>query len=151
MRTFLQDRNRLAWLLLMLALVLHVIDEAATGFLPFYNELVISLREKFGFFPMPTFEYSDWLGGLIAGLTVGLLLTALIPRAGQVPRILIGIFSGLMIGNALLHLYGSVLISRFLPGFWSSVVLLPAAAYMLWRVLRGTWPSGTVREASERA
>ena len=134
-----EDRKGSAWLILMAALALHVTDEAVTGFLPFYNDIVLSLRERLGFFPMPTFTYPVWLGGLITGLVIGFLLTGHVSRGGSVARALIGIFSVLMIGNALAHLLGSVYSARILPGFWSSPVLLPAALQMLWRVLKGEW------------
>ncbi len=135
-----EDRKGAAWLILMAALALHVTDEAVTGFLPFYNDMVLSLRERWGFFPMPTFTYPVWLGGLITGLVIGFLLTGRVRRGGTVTRALVGIFSVLMIGNALGHLLGSVYSARILPGFWSSPVLLPAALQMLWHTLKGEWP-----------
>ncbi len=137
---FFEDKKRAAWLLLMAALALHVGDEAVTGFLPFYNDMVLSLRERWGFFPMPTFTYPVWLGGLITGLAICFLLTGRVARGGPVARALVGIFSLLMIGNALGHLLGSVYFARLLPGFWSSPVVLPAALHMLWRVVKGEWP-----------
>lgn len=63
----LNNRNVLAWLLLVTALALHVFDEATTGFLPLYNEVVLGLRERLGFFPMPTFTFPGWIGGLVSG------------------------------------------------------------------------------------
>lgn len=139
LRRFFEHRKRAAWLLLMVALALHVTDEAVTGFLPFYNDMVLTLRERWGFFPMPTFTYSAWLGGLITGLVIGFLLTGRVGRGGPVARALVGIFSVLMIANALGHLLGSVYFARLLPGFWSSPVLLPAALHMLWNVVKEEW------------
>jgi len=51
-----------AWILLCLGLGLHVFDEATTGFLKIYNPTVIALRERLGWWPMPTFEFGSWLG-----------------------------------------------------------------------------------------
>ena len=59
-----------------LALALHVADEALTGFLSFYNPMVESLRSRFGWWPMPTFEFGPWLGGLI----VAVILLSLLAR-----------------------------------------------------------------------
>jgi len=55
----------LAWLLLCLAFCCHVADEALTGFLGIYNPTVLAMRAKTPWFPMPTFEYREWLIGLI--------------------------------------------------------------------------------------
>src|SRR5271157_5595777 len=69
-----------AWILLCLALGLHVFDEATTGFLGIYNPTVIALRERFGWWPMPTFEFGEWLAGLLVGCVVLLALTGLVAR-----------------------------------------------------------------------
>ena len=71
---------RTAWLWLVVALALHVIDEASTGFLDVYNPTVRALRERFGWFPMPEFRFDVWVAGL-AVLVLGLaLLTPLVDR-----------------------------------------------------------------------
>jgi hypothetical protein len=41
-----------AWLLLVGALAVHVLDEALTNFLDFYNPLVLSIRSQLPWFPM---------------------------------------------------------------------------------------------------
>ena len=66
----------IAWVLVCLALAAHVTDEAFTGFLSVYNPTVLALRAKLGFWPMPTFEFREWLTGLIVAV---LLLLALSP------------------------------------------------------------------------
>src|SRR5438270_8569123 len=66
----------IAWVLLCLSLAVHVTDEALTGFLSVYNPTVLALRQKLGFWPMPTFTFQVWLTGLIIGI---LLLLALSP------------------------------------------------------------------------
>jgi hypothetical protein len=45
------------WLALTPALATHVADEALTDFLSVYKPLVRAARERFGWFPMPTFEF----------------------------------------------------------------------------------------------
>ncbi len=55
-----------AWVFLALALAVHVTDEATTGFLAIYNPTVETLRARLGYWPMPTFEFREWLTGLIA-------------------------------------------------------------------------------------
>jgi hypothetical protein len=61
-----QDRNLgRAWVALSVTLGAHVADEALTDFLSVYNPLVLAARERFGWFPMPTFTFGIWLAGLI--------------------------------------------------------------------------------------
>ncbi len=130
----LKNRNVLAWLLMVTALALHVFDEAITGFLPFYNEVVLGLRERLGFFPMPSFTFPEWIGGLVTLICACYLLTPVVAGGGRAIRALTTVFGILMIGNALGHLLGSLYLGRVLPGFWSSPLLLPAA---VWVVVRG--------------
>lgn len=133
-----------AWAALAIALALHIIDEAATGFLSVYNPTVLALRVRYSWLPLPTFTFRDWLAGLIAA---DLLLFALAPlffRGGRPLRRLAWIFSVLMIGNGLGHILGtitgrtveSVRFARPAPGFYSSPLLIAASLWMLvelWR------------------
>ena len=134
-----------AWVLLALALAVHVADEALTGFLAVYNPTVLALRAKFGFWPMPTFEFREWLTGLILGI---LLLLALSPFAFRGSRwirplfyfvaIVAGILNALghMLGTILGHTVGSVQFARPAPGFYSSPLLFAVAVYGLVQLRR---------------
>lgn len=127
-------------MLLWTALALHVTDEALTGFLAVYNPTVLALRARFGFWPMPTFEFRGWLTGLAIGI---LVLAALSPSAFQNARWLRPIFyflAGVVgIGNALGHMLFSILgrtvdavrFARPAPGFYSSPLLLIVSTYAL--------------------
>lgn len=130
------NRNGRAWLLMVAAVAIHVADEAITGFLPFYNELVMALRSRFGFFPAPTFTFSTWIGGLVAAVMIGLALTPLVNRGGRIIRIVCGFVSLIMIGNACGHLMGSGYFGRLLPGFWSSPLLLVSSLWMFGRAAK---------------
>ena len=66
-----------------MALALRVFDETLTGFLYIYNPAVLELRARFRFWPMPTFAFEHWLGGLALLI---LLLAALSPFAFHNPR-----------------------------------------------------------------
>jgi hypothetical protein len=46
------------------ALAVHVINEALTDLLDFYNPLVLSIRSQIGWFRMPTFTFAAWMAGL---------------------------------------------------------------------------------------
>lgn len=131
MKSILRNRLSRGWLILTAAFALHIIDEATTGFLPFYNDLVLTLRENLGFFPMPTFEFAVWIGLLISGLIVCILLTPLIARAKGAFKIPIAIFAVIMTLNGCGHIGGSIYFGRILPGFSSSFLLIPGGIYLL--------------------
>jgi hypothetical protein len=136
----LSNRNAVAWMVLTTALALHVLDEATTGFLPFYNETVQNLRERLGLFPMPTFTFPVWIGGLVGLICICYLVTPIVAGGSRAIRVLTTAFGMLMIANALGHLLGSLYFGRLLPGFWSSPLLLPAAAWVVVRGFRGSPP-----------
>jgi hypothetical protein len=137
-----QARSRLgwSWCALWAALALHVADEALTNFLSVYNPTVLALRRQLGFWPMPTFEFNDWLTGLTI---LVLVLAALSPlafrNAGWFRPLFyfVTIVAGVI--NSLGHItatifgqtVGSVRFARPAPGFYSSPVLLAAALYAL--------------------
>jgi len=117
-------RRTRAWLLLVGTLALHVIDEALTGFLQFYNPLVLRIRSRLAWFPMPTFSFDAWLGGLIALIVVLVSLTPIVRRGGVAIRVVSTVFAALMFLNGLGHLAGSVYFGRWLPGATSAPLLL---------------------------
>ena len=128
-----------AWILLCLALGLHVFDEATTGFLGVYNPTVIALRDRLGWWPMPTFGFGEWLAGLAAGCVVLLAITGFVTRGAKGTRILAYGFAILMLFNAAGHtlatIFGrtvaGVTFPRPAPGFWSSPIMAAAAIYLL--------------------
>jgi hypothetical protein len=102
-------RLGLAWLLLCVALALHVTDEALTGFLNVWNPTVAAVHVRWPWFPMPTFRFDVWLGGLIALVVV---LFAASPRffhGAGVLRLPAYVFSALMVGNGLGHAVATAL------------------------------------------
>ncbi len=134
------SRLGLAWLLMCAALGLHVADEALTGFLAVYNPTVLAMRARLGFWLMPTFEFRIWLSGLLAGITLLLVLSPWAFRNARWVRPLayfVAVVTGLL--NALGHAIATVLgrtvatvqFSRPAPGFYSSPVLLICSVYLL--------------------
>ncbi len=133
-------RLGIAWILIWLALALHVTDEALTGFLSIYNPTVTALRERFGFWPMPNFTFEVWLAGLAVGIFI---LAALTPFAFHSPSWMRPLFYFgaivLCIANACGHTLATIFgrtvstvhFSRPAPGFISSPVLLFAGIYAL--------------------
>jgi hypothetical protein len=139
----------LAWVLLCLAFCAHVADEALTGFLDVYNHTVTVMRARFSWFPMPTFEYREWLIGLILANLVLLALTQLAYRNARGLRPLAYFFAGIMLLNGMGHTIFTVLgrtvssvhFSRPAPGFYSSPFLLITSIYLFMR-LRASRRSG---------
>jgi hypothetical protein len=119
-----------AWLALVCALGLHVLDEALTGFLDFYNPLVLRTRSQISWFPMPTFTFGNWLTGLILAVLVLAFLTPVIRRGSFGARLASYAFSALMFLNGLGHLGGSVYFQRWLPGATSAPLLLVASVIL---------------------
>ena len=117
----------LAWLGLALALALHVLDEAAHGFLAVWNPSVTALRDRVPWLPLPTFTFPVWIGGLAAGIALLLLLAPGAFRALPWMRPLSLALATVMVANALAHVAAS------LAGVWSSPLLLVAAANLLWQ------------------
>lgn len=121
------ERWAIAWACLAAALGLHVVDEALMGFLPFYNSIITSLREAYGWVPFPTFTFPVWLGGLISGVVFLFALTPLVLRGYRWLKGLSWFLGILMIANALGHISMSIWLGEFAPGVYSSPVLLAAA------------------------
>jgi hypothetical protein len=134
-----------AWFLLCLAFCAHVADEALTGFLPIYNATVLAMRSQYKWFPMPTFEFRDWLTGLIIANIVLLLLTPFAFRNAAWLRPLaylhaiVHLLNGT--GHTLATIFGqtvsTIQFARPAPGFYSSPLLFAGSIYLLIR-LRAT-------------
>jgi hypothetical protein len=57
------SQTGIAWIALWAAPALHVTDEAVSGFLYVYNPTAIELRERLGFWLLPTFSFRERLTG----------------------------------------------------------------------------------------
>jgi hypothetical protein len=119
-----------AWVALTIVLAAHVADEALTDFLSLYNPTVTALRERYPWFPMPTFTFDVWLAGLIALVVVLLLLAPLAYRGALFTRIVAYPFAAIMLLNGLGHLAGSVYLGRWAPGATTAPLLLVASIWL---------------------
>src|SRR5271169_2909978 len=127
-----QGNFGLAWFLLCLAFCAHVADEALTGFLPIYNATVLAMRSQYAWYPMPTFEYRDWLTGPIIANIVLLLLTPFAFRNAVRLRPVAYLFAtvhllngmGYTLATVFWRTASSIHFSRPAPGFYSSPLLL---------------------------
>ena len=142
----LSRRSRLgeSWVALSLALAVHIVDEALTGFLDVYNPTVAALRARWSWFPMPTFQFRTWLIGLICAVIILLVLSPLFFRNVRWIRPL-GYFAAfIQISNALGHTLGTIMgrtvttvhFPRPAPGFYSSPLLFICSIWLLMELAR---------------
>ncbi|HEV8362530.1 MAG TPA: hypothetical protein VGQ52_03345 [Gemmatimonadaceae bacterium] len=119
-----------AWLALTTALALHVVDEASNDFLSFYNPMVLRLRERFSWFPMPTFEFWPWLVGLTLLVVFLFALTPSVKRGGRWVKIAGYPFAFIMLLNGIGHIAFSLTEGRMIAGVYTAPLLLAASLYM---------------------
>ncbi len=134
----LKSKSGVAWALMISAISVHVLDEAVTDFLPFYNGLALNLNERLGFSLLPVFSFEIWLGGLIAGIVICFSITPLVNRGGRFIRTFVFLLGMLMVANALTHMVASAYMGRLVPGFWSSPFLLVTAVFVVVCALSGS-------------
>lgn len=130
------------WLALCGAFALHITDEALTGFLSVYNPTVQAMAQRWGWFPMPTFGFREWLMGLTIGCGILVCLSPLAYRGAAWLRPVAWIYAAIMMLNGLGHTLftirghtvASVSFPRPAPGFYSSPFLLAASVWMIIRL-----------------
>jgi len=133
-----------AWFALCVAFALHILDEATTGFLAVYNPTVILIRQRWGWFPMPTFEFRQWLIGLVLACLLLFCLTPVAARGMPGLRPLAWVYAVIMFFNGMGHTIATVLghtvagvtFSRPAPGFYSSPFLFVASLWLMFRLRR---------------
>jgi hypothetical protein len=133
-----------AWLALCVAFALHILDEAATGFLAVYNPTVTILRSRWNWFPMPTFEFREWLVVLILACGLLFCLTPVAARGMPGLRPVAWFFAVVMflngLGHTLFTILGHTVVSvtfpRPAPGFYSSPLLLATSLWLMFRLRR---------------
>jgi hypothetical protein len=130
------------WLALCGAFALHIADEALTGFLNVYNPTVMAMEQRWGWFPMPTFQFREWLIGLMVACAILLCLAPAAFRGATWLRPVAWIYAVIMLLNGLGHTLFTILgrtvstvtFPRPAPGFYSSPFLLAAAFWMILRL-----------------
>lgn len=126
-----------AWIAFALAVTLHVFDEANHDFLATYNPNALAIRRRLHLPFPPVFTVRAWLGGLVGGISILLLLSPLAFLGERWIMIVAFPLSVLVgIGNACLHILGSIHDRRWLPGVLSSPVLLIAGGWLLWNAVQ---------------
>ncbi len=132
------------WFALTVAFALHVFDEATTGFLAVYNPTVTILRSRWGWFPMPTFGFHEWLVVLSVAVVICFALTPLAAQGVRWMRPLAWLYAVIHLLNAMGHTLGTILghtvasvtFPRPAPGFYSSPLLFIVSIWMMVRLRR---------------
>jgi len=113
-----------AWVALTASLAAHVADEALSGFLDVYNPIVRSVRDRVGWFPMPTFTFEVWIAGLVAAVVVLFALAPLAYRRSAFARAAAYPYGAIMLLNGLGHFAGSLYLHRWAPGSTTAPLLI---------------------------
>ncbi|MGD0695150.1 MAG: HXXEE domain-containing protein [Terriglobia bacterium] len=121
----------LAWVALCVCLAIHVADEALTDFLSVYNPNVLAIRKRVPFLPIPTFTLKSFLGLLISAVVVLLALSPFAFRGDRWMVPLSYVFGVVMFMNGLWHIISSIYMRRWMPGVYSSPLLLAVSAWLL--------------------
>jgi len=126
-----------AWLIATVSLGLHVADEATHDFLAWYNPRALRIRHLLHGLPFPpTFTFFPWLLGLGASV---LILAALTPLAYGGVRWLRPVayaVASIHIANGLLHMVGSLVARRPVPGVLSAPLLLVSGGWLAYTAAR---------------
>jgi hypothetical protein len=124
-------RHYHAWLLLSAALAVHIADEALTGFLDLYNPTVRGVRERLPWLIVPTFTFPVWITLLTLAVAGVLIVSHWVKRRLRWTVYASYAFAGVMLANAIAHLGFSVYKSRWMPGAYTSPIVLAAAVNLL--------------------
>lgn len=121
-----------AWLGFALAVAIHVLDEATHDFLAFYNPNARAIRARFPFLPLPAFTFESWLTSLAIAIAILLCLSPFAFRGMRWARfaaVPVSIVVGIL--NACAHMLSSIYYHRWMPGVYSSPLLLLAAIFLI--------------------
>ena len=123
----------LAWMALCGALVVHVADEALTDFLSLYNPTVLAIRERYPSLPLATFTFETWLSLLILAIVVLTSVSYFVWKGRWAMRPISYAFATFMLLNGLGHIAGSFYMGKFMPGVYSSPLLIAASILLIIR------------------
>ena len=124
-------RHWWAWIGLCAALSIHVVDEALTDFLAFYNPAVLTIRERYPSISLPTFTFETWLALLIFAVIALVAASFFVWRGRWAMRPISHVFAIVMLLNGLLHIAWSIYVWKFMPGVYSSPLLLVASIALI--------------------
>lgn len=132
MQASVNRRFGFAWIGFGIAVAVHVLDEATHDFLAFYSPNARAIRARFPFLPLPAFTFESWLASLAIAIAVFLCLSPFAFRGmrwARVAAIPIALLAG--IANAMGHTLSSIYYHRWMPGVYSSPLLVLAAGFLI--------------------
>jgi hypothetical protein len=122
-------------------------DEALTDFLSFWNPMVLRLRERVPWSPLPTFTFDVWLSGLVLVLAVLALLSVFAYQDSPWLRPVAYVYGSLMLLNGFAHIAISLFQGRPAPGVTSAPLLIGTSAWLLVSLIRTrSYAPDTVRD-----
>ena len=123
----------LAWMALCVATAVHVADEALTGFLEWYNPTVRALHEQYPLLPilLPAFTFEFWMSLLIFANVMLLAASYFVWKGRWAMRPISYVFAVFMLVNGLLHIAHSLYMREFMPGVYTSPLLLAASIALI--------------------
>ena len=117
-------------------LAVHIADEALTGFLDLYNPTVLAMRQRTPWLILPTFTFPVWIS-LLALAVIGLLILSHWVNRGLHWTVYASYaFAFLMFANAGAHLGFSIYKAKWMPGAYTSPLLLAAATNLVFETRR---------------
>jgi protein-S-isoprenylcysteine O-methyltransferase Ste14 len=126
----LQRAHGRAWLYLCLHIAAHVAEEASLGFLDVWNPVLATVAQRTGL-PLPHLVFREWLAILVVAVAGLLALTPLVSRGVAWLRPASYVLAGLTIANAVNHLVSPLYLGRFLPGAFTSPLLIAMSAWLI--------------------
>lgn len=102
--------------------------------------MVLRLRERFAWFPMPTFTFWPWLISLTLLVLFVFVLTPSVRRGGRWLKIAAYPFAFIMLLNGIGHIAFAINERRMIAGVWTAPLLLAASFYMLRELRRASSP-----------
>jgi succinate-acetate transporter protein len=132
------QRFGIFWLIFGYTLALHVLDEASNDFLSVYNPNAAVIRRAMPFLRVRVFTFQSWIGTLMLALVIWLALSPLVFRGLRWLRVL-AVPSALVVGilNGSAHILSSIYLGRWMPGVYSSPLLLLSGTLLLREALGG--------------
>jgi protein-S-isoprenylcysteine O-methyltransferase Ste14 len=129
-----------AWLYLCAVLAAHGVEEALNGFLDVWNPFLASVRARTGL-PLPHLTFDGWVTALVVGIVALTAMTPFVARGVRGFRVASYVFAGVMIANGVNHLASPLYLGRFLPGQFTSPLLILASAWLILAARRSGHPA----------
>ena len=132
-RLRLRRRHWLAWMGLCGALAIHVVDEALSGWLDWYNPTVRAIHEQYPLLSilLPAFTFEIFLSLLIFAVVMLTAVSYFVWKGRWAMRPISHVFAVVMLTNGLVHIAHSIYMRELMPGVYTSPLLLAASIALI--------------------